>query len=297
MPEPRGECMSALTERLVWKLKPRAPASLVQAVKAARSGVDPLGVALYRLRCGERRPIPPWELRKRVGAPTIQAYFEAGAECGLAIEAALRQAGKPLGDCERVLDFGCGCGRTLQHLHGPGPPQLHGCDTDAAAIAWMDRAFPDLELTVSGSAPSLPYASDQFDAIYAVSVFTHLDAPQQHAWLAELRRVLRPTGIGLFSIQAGHALRGWWWGGGLTPAAADRINVRGPRLEEDGFFFEPYEDLETRPERFPGVENAYGLSFQSHDWTRTAWSSHFEVLDILPGALNSFQDLVVLREA
>jgi ubiquinone/menaquinone biosynthesis C-methylase UbiE len=43
-------------------------------------------------------------------------------------------------------------------------------------------------------APPLPLESNSFDVVYAVSVLTHLSVAQQHAWLKELRRMLRPDG-------------------------------------------------------------------------------------------------------
>jgi hypothetical protein len=37
----------------------------------------------------------------------------------------------------------------------------------------------------------MDYANEQFDLIYAISVFTHLTEDLQHSWLNELGRVKR----------------------------------------------------------------------------------------------------------
>jgi SAM-dependent methyltransferase len=44
------------------------------------------------------------------------------------------------------------------------------------------------------AAPPTSYPSARFDAIYAISVFTHWPEPLQHAWFRELLRLLRPGG-------------------------------------------------------------------------------------------------------
>ena len=38
--------------------------------------------------------------------------------------------------------------------------------------------------------------------VHSISVFTHLDATFQDAWLAELKRVLKPGGLALFSVRS-----------------------------------------------------------------------------------------------
>ena len=54
---------------------------------------------------------------------------------------------------------------------------------------------------MTGLGPPLHCADEQFDLIYAFSVFTHLGVVQQRAWLVELRRILCPRGFLVLSTH------------------------------------------------------------------------------------------------
>ena len=57
------------------------------------------------------------------------------------------------------------------------------------------------------SQPPTKFEDGAFDAILAISVFTHLDQDLQNAWLAELKRIARPGGIVLASVHSEKAAR------------------------------------------------------------------------------------------
>lgn len=97
----------------------------------------------------------------------------------------------------RVLEWGCGPARIVRHL-----PALLGCawdvygtDSNARTIAWCTAHLPGIRFAENGAMPPLPFPPDHFDCVYAVSVFTHLPADAHAAWMAELRRVLKPGGL------------------------------------------------------------------------------------------------------
>jgi SAM-dependent methyltransferase len=96
----------------------------------------------------------------------------------------------------RVLDFGCGAGRTLRHfLDEAEHAEFYGCDIDAASIAWLsENLSPPLHPFESGEEPRLPQPDGFFDLVYALSVFTHL-TDHWAGWLLELHRVLVPDGL------------------------------------------------------------------------------------------------------
>ena len=77
---------------------------------------------------------------------------------------------------KRVLDFGCGAGRVLRHFVGEATrAQVHGCDIDAASIAWVAEALdPPIHGHVTGERPPLPFTDGSFDLIWTLSVFSHL---------------------------------------------------------------------------------------------------------------------------
>jgi SAM-dependent methyltransferase len=144
-------------------------------------------------------PFPPLELANRVGclqaARDPFAWFDdLGRRTRQDIEAVLPAAWS-FND-KRVLDFGCGAGRTLRHFTAEAERgEFWGCDIDAPSIAWMQRHLsPPFHVFRNQAIPPLDRPDGYFDLIWCVSVFTHL-TDSWSAWLLELRRVLAPRGL------------------------------------------------------------------------------------------------------
>lgn len=93
----------------------------------------------------------------------------------------------------RVADWGCGLARVSRHL--PDRYQVRGFDYNAKAIAWCQRHIPGRQFFVNGPRPPLPAETASFDALFALSVFTHLSPDGHAAWFSEIARVLTPGGI------------------------------------------------------------------------------------------------------
>jgi len=107
-----------------------------------------------------------------------------------------------------VMDFGCSSGRVLRHFRSEIQKygwRLTGVDVSARRIEWLRRYFPPEFQVYTGTVlPILPFESNSFDAIYGVSVFTHIKFLWD-MWLLELRRVLKPGGVLIQSIHTEHA--------------------------------------------------------------------------------------------
>jgi SAM-dependent methyltransferase len=105
----------------------------------------------------------------------------------------------PLPAAARVLDAGCGSGRTLLELARYGEVSGIELNPAAAAVA-RDRGF-DVRI---GRLEELPFEDDHYDLITCLDVIEH--TPDDRATLAELRRVCAPGGWLLVTVPAYQAL-------------------------------------------------------------------------------------------
>ncbi len=125
-------------------------------------------------------------------------YWKTGEDTAAGIAALInRHVSTP---APRVADWGCGLARVVRHL--PKQFERFGFDYNAAAIAWDTEHIKDVTFARNGVRPPLPASDEAFDALYALSVFTHLSAAGHEEWIAEIRRVLAPGGtfIGAFHM-------------------------------------------------------------------------------------------------
>jgi SAM-dependent methyltransferase len=148
---------------------------------------------------GER--VPPDELIRLVaGTQTASQWLQTGRADARLITELLRRNGVAIADVGALLDFGCGCGRVLRCWDGVRG-SVNGCDYDGRLARWTRSAFPQHSVRINGSRPPLPYRSGSLDLVYALSVLTHLGPEAQVAWLRDLRRILKPTGLLIFTVH------------------------------------------------------------------------------------------------
>lgn len=110
-----------------------------------------------------------------------------------------RAHGQPV----KILDWGCGPGRVIQHVKRAFGPDAHifGTDYNGQTIAWCRSALPGIAFAQNDLVPPLPFQAGSMDAIYSISVFTHLSEEMHLAWIHELARVLRPGGVLLITVH------------------------------------------------------------------------------------------------
>ncbi len=96
----------------------------------------------------------------------------------------------------RVLDAGCGSGRTLEELGRYG--EVFGIELDPGA-AEMARGRGRGEVEI-GRLEELPWEGGFFDLITCLDVIEH--TPDDRATLRELRRVCKPGGFLLVTVPA-----------------------------------------------------------------------------------------------
>jgi len=214
---------------------------------------------------GTRAHLPPAALRYRVGgSPHADEFVAIGKACADDIQSSLLRIGRDPRSFTRILDFGCGCGRTLVHLRSLAPlAQIDGTDIDAEAIEWCKKNLQFATFRLSKERPPIDYAANTFDFIYGISVFTHLDEEYQFIWLEELRRIAKPGAILLLTVH------GLAEGRGLV---FDRSYEKG---------------------LFPAW---YQITHHSRDYVYSNFGSYFDVLDYFPRSMNQHQDVVMLQK-
>lgn len=223
-------------------------------------------------------PLPPAILRFRVSESlSVGEFLRVGAGCANLIQQHVYEMGIDLAQARRVLDFGCGCGRTIRwFLRGDGDAEFHGVDVDADAVDWCKKHLHRGHFLATAPAPPLPYPADHFDVVYCLSVFTHLNESMQDIWLAELSRILKPGGVLLLTIYG--------------TAATQGLDAEDQRMLRDHGF------VNKRSQKLKGLVP---------DWYQTSWHSRKYILDRMSAGFgdvryrvipDGLQDVVVARK-
>lgn len=115
-----------------------------------------------------------------------------------------------------MLDIGVGGGRTTRHF-APLARTYLGVDYSAAMIAHCRLAFPSFQFAVA-DARHLGFAADEsYDfVLFSYNGIDHLDRGERMKALGEMRRVLRPGGLMVFSSHNSNYL----------PSIVDRFRFR-----------------------------------------------------------------------
>ncbi|ESP87681.1 class I SAM-dependent methyltransferase [Candidatus Halobonum tyrrellensis] len=101
-----------------------------------------------------------------------------------------------------VLDAGCGAGHLADRL-ADGGAAVVGLDASAAMLGYARGRVPDAGFVRADLGTGLPFDADRFDGVASSLAFHYV-----REWgplFAELRRVLRPGGWVVCSVQHPHA--------------------------------------------------------------------------------------------
>jgi SAM-dependent methyltransferase len=99
---------------------------------------------------------------------------------------------------KRVLEFGCGGGFEVWLLAHHFGADAWGVDI-SERVAWKTLADERTHLVLADLAVDRPFPEDHFDRVYSFYVFEHVTHP--HAALAELFRILKPSGLAWISAN------------------------------------------------------------------------------------------------
>jgi 2-polyprenyl-3-methyl-5-hydroxy-6-metoxy-1,4-benzoquinol methylase len=109
-----------------------------------------------------------------------------------------------------VLDFGCGQGiAALRFALQHSQTQVHGIDVREGFNELQKQSRNQLGLEelpgnlhfATSVSDELPYDSEQFDLVYAWSVFEHVDLSKIDGVISELKRILKPSGLLFVQVE------------------------------------------------------------------------------------------------
>jgi cyclopropane fatty-acyl-phospholipid synthase-like methyltransferase len=183
-----------------------------------------------------------------------------------------------------ILDWGCGFGRVLRHfLDHWKEAEIWGADIDAENVLWAAKSFQRAKFQLLQLMPPSLLPSNKFDAIYGLSVMTHLTHEAQEAWIKELARCLKPNGLALLTF------------GGQTVAAYTSMH-RSPQWWEtwlikgfDDHLHDPSLDKQINDQSY------YRQTLQAEKYVKDNWSKEFNIVKIIRDAFGNL-DVAILRK-
>lgn len=130
-------------------------------------------------------------------------YSEYKTDGELTAKEIINWAAPYLQKCESIMEWGCGVGRIIRHI-----PSIYACnvrvtglDINSNMIEWNKNNIDNAEFKLISYNPPTTLAASQFDLVYAVSVFTHIEIKYQLEWIKEIWRLMNDNGIFLFSTH------------------------------------------------------------------------------------------------
>lgn len=120
------------------------------------------------------------------------------AEMGAKLVSVLAECGLENGD--RLLDLGCGSGRLASALAGRFDVAYLGLDIVPELLDYARTRAPASYRFELNTDLAIPAADGVFDFVCAFSLLTHLQHEESYLYLADLARVLRPSGTLVFSF-------------------------------------------------------------------------------------------------
>lgn len=218
---------------------------------------------------------PPLDvMHDAYGTTSFRAYWQVGRYLAQLIADRVKNY-RP-GSPERLLEWGCGPARILRHLPELLPrTELVGADYNSKSIAWCRAAIKGVTFYENNLSPPLPLSDRTFDAIYAISVLTHISMAQQTQWMAEMHRVARRDGI-LIMTTNGHRAATV-----LLPHEAKQLDIEGTIVRGN-----------------VAEGKRCFLSYHTPEYARSRLFANFEIVKHIPGvsgAPATEQDIWILR--
>ena len=97
---------------------------------------------------------------------------------------------------KKVLDWGCGPARIIRHFPDLLPEtHFYATDYNEKSISWNKKHIKNVQFHSNAINPPTSFKENTFDAIYGLSIFTHLSEENHVNWINELHRIANSNAI------------------------------------------------------------------------------------------------------
>ena len=256
----------------------------------------PMAYPLEEYIMRDSLPLPPTLNREGYHGERHYDYWLSGLKDYLQMKQILQRHNIPFTRIQRSFELGCATGRVLRHLVCQEPQiEVWGADINLSHVEWaLQFLGPSPKLLQSSMLPYLPIEDNSMDLVCAFSVFTHIDEFEL-AWLAEVRRILKPGGIAYLTAHTDHT-----W----------RILNDKHALYHGLRYIQPFiHDYTISPELFakpmPKARIAFKWEidgarsanlFYAQEYLHNIWGRFFNVLEVVPEG-SDYQDVVLLQKS
>ncbi len=205
----------------------------------------------------------------------------------------------PVRDCDALLDFGCGWGRTLRFfLKDVEGDKLWGLDLLDEQISYARETNPYSHFLTTPRHPPSGLPDAKFDAVMAYSVLSHISEATHSRWMAEFGRILKPGGLAVLTT----------WGRDRS-AFFESVASGRSKIWESHY-------NEGMAREFPGVESwlrqydsgmycHVDLGYQGNEdygetsipfaYAKREWNEQFEMVEFVSDRSRCQQDVFVVR--
>ena len=122
----------------------------------------------------------------------------------------------------KILEWGCGVARIIRHIPNlVDNAAIFGTDINQKMTDWNSNNIDRVIFSAIEYYPPTHFNNDQFNLIFAISVFTHIEVKLQSDWLTEINRIIADNGVFLFTTQ------GKKYETNLNEKQKDELDMRG----------------------------------------------------------------------
>lgn len=223
----------------------------------------------------------------RVSGPLVtrDLFVASGFHTAFRIDSLLQaHFGRGIAEFRRVLDWGVGASRVALPYKQLLAPQTEfaGIDVDPVNVSLGRERFSCISYDLAPYYPPTNFPSGSFDAVYGISVVTHLTEGAQFVWLKELRRLVKEGAPIVLTVHGDYSILDV---AARAPEILDGACVRG--------FHDQTLDMNLGP-KLPN-ETYYRATFHTREYVEENWTEYFDIVGYYPGANGIIQDFIVLR--